>query len=618
MRTRTTERGAGALRGASWAVLAALLATLFAGAFILHRSGGSDPDGANLVSGEATVLMQAESLAYDGDLAYTRDDYERFTARRRGEPQDLELTSGSNGRRIAYDRPFPQALVLAPFVRLWPERGATVANALLFAAAAIFAALTLEAVLGGMAALWVAFFLFASVSFANVFLATGDVFRFALVVFAWGLIARAERPEKLADAAPSGKKNRRPGAGSSWRWLVVGALLAVPAASEPLYGLLAVAAFFAVPTAARGAKRMSLVLGFLLTLLAVIGVQWWWSGGLHFVATTRFRFTPETGFPLVDFTAVEWPASLRRFQALYWDEAPRFAWGLDPRLWLWNTVDLFLGQNIGLLPYFAPLLAMLGGLVFSGYRRILVVTTGVFLVALVVLHPFNLYGGEGAIGNRLFLPLYGAAFFLVARRPSWPFTAAAGLLAVLFMGDLWRAPAVHPIDPSSGYRHPTAVAELLLPRESAQRRLPVHQVADLARQGIRVELLDDGAWWESRRERFRLAKRRARLVIASPEPLASLRLDFGKDAPGTIAIGGQRQTQTLLLSDGGIAFLLEPGWILRRHAMWWSPERYFVYPLEIELPRPEESSTDDDSTDDDNADREIAPLSFELSVTVKG
>ena len=76
--------------------------------------------------------MQAESLANDLDLAYTRQDFHRAVLARHGEPPDLELASGSGGRRITYDRPFAYALWMAPFLRVWPEKGFAVANFLLF------------------------------------------------------------------------------------------------------------------------------------------------------------------------------------------------------------------------------------------------------------------------------------------------------------------------------------------------------------------------------------------------------------------------------------------------------------------------------------------------------
>ena len=108
---------AGAARPAGWALLAGLLAATLLAAFSYDRTGWSR------LPGEATYLMQARSLGEDFDLAYTRADFDRMLIDDLSNPTDLTLVSGNDGRRITFDRPFPYALYLAPFVRLMPARG---------------------------------------------------------------------------------------------------------------------------------------------------------------------------------------------------------------------------------------------------------------------------------------------------------------------------------------------------------------------------------------------------------------------------------------------------------------------------------------------------------------
>ncbi len=559
-----------------------LLAVVLLGSFFFDRTDWPEVGQPDLVAGESTYLMQAESLAHDFDLAYTRADFDRFLIGRGGEPPDLELASGSRGRRIAYDRPFPYALWLAPFVRLAPEKGFAVANAVLLAVTAVCAALALQAVMGVAAPFWVAVLLFASVAWSYVWLASGDLFLMTVVVAAFALVAR-DRPvdrQRLSSAA------RSPRRFSGRRWLAAGALLAIPLATEPLYGVLVLAVAAAV--LGRGTALRPFLLGLAACLLVQVSLQWWWSGGLHFFATTSFRFTPETGFPLVDFTAAEWRDSVRRFSALYWEEAPRFSWGVDPLLWLWNVVYLALGRHIGLLPYFLPLVLVVMGASLDGYRRWLAAAIGLWVAAVIVLHPFNLFGGEGAVANRLFLPLYGASWFLFDKRPErWPprfgWPAAVVAVTALFVWRLWTAPWSPPFDPAGGYRYITPVAERVLPFETSQRRIPGLRLAD--HLGLRLELLNEGVWVESRRERLMLdGERRAEMVIASPTKVRSLRLDFGKDAPSSIKVRGARLEERTLAPDGSVSFRLRPGLVARRHKMWWIPERQWLHVVAFELP----------------------------------
>ncbi len=539
---------------------------------------------------ESTYLMQARSLGEDFDLVYTRADFDRMLLDDLGNPEDLALVTGSGGRRITFDRPFPYALYLAPFVRLWPRQGCAGATALLLALVSIFAARTLERRIGPWGATWVAVLVFASVLFAYVFLATGDLFLFALTLFAFCLVARAASRRRRANGSLP-----EPGAGDAdafqqQRWLAVGALLAIPAATEPLYALLAVAALFAPPAADRRAARTALVFGFFAALLIQALVGWWSGGGLFGLGASSFRFTPETGFPLVDFTAGEWPQTVRRLAAFHWDGAPRFSWGLDPRLWWWDGVYLLAGRSIGLMPYFAPLLLLPVVGSFKGYRRPLALAAALWALGIVVVQPFNLYGGEGALANRFFLPVYGALWMMIApasRRRGTNVRMAfavlmASALAAPFLWRLWTAPRDYPIDRGRGYRHVTTLARRMLPYETSQRRMPGGDAAE--HNGLMVKFLSERGWAETRRGRLMIdAGGPLELLVGSTQPLDFLRFDFGRDAPGEIGIAGGKLEERLLMAGGGISFRVEPSW-RRRHPMWWTPQAQWLYCVTLELP----------------------------------
>lgn len=547
----------------SWTVLASLLAVILVGACFYDRTGWP-----GRLAGESTYLMQALSLGEDFDLEYTRADFDRLLLADLGNPTDLALVSGTGGRRITFDRPFPYALYLAPFLKLWPRQGFAIANALLLTFVSVFAARTLERRLGAWSPLWVALLVFGSVLFAYVFLATGDLFLFAVTLVAFCLVARGAA---TSDEAGS----------SSRRWLAVGALLAVPAATEPLYVVLCLAAFFAPSEKERGTSRAALAIGFLVSLVVIAVVGWWAGGGL--IGASGFRFTPETGFPLVDFTAAEWRQAVRRLDALYWDGAPRFSWGVDPLLWTWDGIYLLAGRSIGLLPYFAPVLLLATGS-FSGYRRPIAFSAAAWAAGIVILHPFNIYGGEGALANRLFLPIYGALWMLAAPpRKRTLFAAAVVALASPLLWPLWTSPWSYPILDERGYRHAGPVARRILPYETSQRWLPGGPVEE--HNGLMVKFLSDRAWAESQRGRLVIdGKGPVEFLVVSGEDLDALRFDFGKDAPAEIVFEGGKVAERILQPNGGISFRVLPrGWP-RRHPMWWTPERQWLYLLTLELP----------------------------------
>lgn len=568
------------IRTYSWILLAGLLIILFLGTLVHERINWPQPA---LLNGESTYLMQAESLAFDFDLAFTSQDFHRFLLSRHGEPPDLELASGSAGRRITYDRPFPYALWLAPFLRFSPQKGFLFANLLLLTLIGVFAATALNNVLGPAAPAWVTLLLFASVAWSYVWLASGDLFLMAVVVIAIALLTR------LHDDADRLTVPRSQRGASPRLCLIAGALLTIPFATRPLYGFLLLAGLLLVPKSNTVPLRGAFLLGSTFALLAQVAIQWWWSGGLHFLGVQRFRFTPETGFPMIDFTAADWTSSIKRFQALHWDGAPRFSWGADPLLWLWDLLYFTLGRHVGLLPYFLPLVLILLHTSFRRQRQPLMLATVAWIVALIVLHPFNFYGGDGAIANRLFLPFYGALWFLLERPPRWFLAPVTAGLAALFVANLWTSPWRHPPSKDGGYTYVTTVAEKILPFETSQRPIPANQLVH--HLGLRLNLLNEGVWAETRRELLKLDQdRRAQLVVASPVPLPSLTVEFGADAPGDLQVHGADLGEKILLADGGISFELELGRLAtRHHAVWWTAERQWLYVLKFELPRDEDS-----------------------------
>lgn len=553
------------IRRSGWTTLAVLLAALLLGACFYDRS-----DWPRLLHGEATFLVQADSLAHDFDLAYTRADFDRLLLRWQSNPPDLELAS-ADGSRITFDRPFPYALWLAPFQRLWPRHGFAIANVLLLILVAWIALRLLERSLGPSAGWWVTVWIFASLTFGYAFLATGDLFLFAVVVLALALVD----PQAGWVAA-------------TWRWPVAGALLAIPLISDPLYGVLPLAVLFTVPGARRGAVHSAFVLGLLGGLTVLVGTAWSNGGGIPWLSQISFRFTPETGFPLVDFTAGEWTASVKRLRALYWQGAPRLSWGLD--LWLagWNAIYVLVGRHFGILPYFAPVLLLFFG-ASPSRRRAVWLAVAFWVLGLLIFHPFDLAGGEGTLGNGLFLPLYGALLLLPARkeRPSWHLAAAAVAVSLLAMPFLWRAwthPWTYPIAADRGYHPVTAIARSLLPYETSQRWIPAGQAVQ--HNDLWIRFLNDGGWPETRRDRLLIdGPARVELLIASPLPIDVLRLDFGADAPSRLDLDGGKLGERVLLADGGIAFRVLPrGWS-RRHPLWWTPHRQWLYLLALELPQ---------------------------------
>lgn len=495
---------------ASWAVLIALLLALLVATLVSDRAARPPEAG-----DEPTYALEAASLAWDFDLRYSDEDFTRYREQWGARPPGIDLESRDGGRTQVYGRPFFHALVAAPFIRAMPQRGLRVANALLLAAAALLAAWAPKR------PLWVAVFVFASVTFSYVFLATADIFLLAVTAAGFALVYAGKKEEAL----PSIYQGDRVW---SWRdlgrWLAIGMLLAIPGAYRPLYLFLLLPA---VVTRKSRAAWTGLTLG-------AIGI----------LAVAVLVHAKAGGDPLL---------------------SSNLAFEADPGLFLWNAVYFLVGRNVGILPYFLPVLLAL--LAARSDRWALGVGAALAAIGFLVAHPYDFAGFVGGEGNRLFLPLYAALWFLAEKpvRSAW----AVGIA-------LLAAPFLLPLPPSIGER-----VESWLPYEATQRELPGVWVS----QGdLRIKPTSPSIWQAPRGSDFRIAGGQAgEIVVASPGPLESLELSFDRNAPARLQARGQDLRPTRLGADGSVTFQVPLG-SGRVHPMWWTGGSHHLYTLGFRLP----------------------------------
>jgi hypothetical protein len=583
---RAFEGGAAAAAG--WVLLAALLlATLVAAATFDRRRWPG------LVGDEATYLMQAQSLAWDLDLAYTRLDYDRFVAQWNRPPEGLILQSTDGGRTLTYGKPALYPAYLAPFVRLAPRRGPLVANALLLAAAGLAAARGLRPALGAGAPWFAAAFLFGSASFAYVFWIHADL---ALMAAAALGLALAFGGRAGAGAETGAGAEAAAGCRAALRGAAAGALLAAPALARPFYATLLAAAAIATAAApaAHGRRRRSLLAlaagaavvaaGAVAVNLAVRGV-WTPYGG------ERLGFYSSTGFPAVDLPAGGWRDEIaRRGGTGSWVAPAKLRYPVAPRLWAWDLFYFVAGRDVGVLPYFLPLALGFAAWRPRSRRWPLVVAAAATVACFIVVRPFNFYGGGGALANRYFLPLYPAFWFLAARRlrPAWAagLAVAAAALAAPFLWPLWTAPRAFPLHVEGELRYVSAAARRWLPYETTLDHLKPTGGDDLAVGGLWIKPLanplragDDG-WLAAARPAP------VEILVGSPRPLAALRLDQPPGAPAGLAVAGADLESPTPLPGGLTTQVLRHPDLAARHRMWWTADDVHLYRLRLTFPGP--------------------------------
>lgn len=549
------------------AVLGLLLAATLAGSLTLDRRAWPE-----IVGDEATYLMQAQSLAWDFDLRYSRQDYDRFVAQWGKKPEGLILQSPDGGATLVYGKPSAYPLFIAPFLRLSPTRGAAIANALLLALTAAVAARALERRIGPAAPLWVAVWIFGSVAFVYVFWAHSDLFQMCLVAIALSLAYG--HPED---------DTRRPFA---LRWLAVGALLGMVFMARPFYGTLLLPAALAVHAGRRRAGLAALTGGaaglVLVAALVNVAARGTWTS----YAGDRQSFYSYTGYPEVELPAESWTQRTAEQGTASWVEGASAQVDVASRQTAWNVLYFLIGRHVGVVPYFLPLLLGFFAWRRGGGRWALVLAVAVTAACFLVIRPFNFWGGGGAIANRYFLPVYPALWFVAARpaRAVWALVVAA--LAAPFLWPLWTSPRGFPIDAEGGYRHVSALARRGLPYETTLSHLKPAGQEDVVHNGLWVKLLTPALRAEAGGARLRLASGRpGDLLLGSREPLRTLRLRLPPHGPRQLAIQGAEVTEALQRRDGGVTLRLRIPHPRVRHRMWWSEEDVWLYELRL-APRP--------------------------------
>ncbi len=544
---------------ASWLVLVGLLLLLVAAAATFDPRSWPSP-----VGDEATYLMAAQSLAWDGDYRYSAADFERFRTLDGRTPDGLILHSDDGGKTLVYGKSFLYPAAIAPFVRLLGRSGPAVANALLLAAASLLAAWSLRAVLGATAPLFIAVSVFGSVTFAHVFWAHSDLALMSLCAAGLALT--------LGDLRRPGEPRRDAAVGSSpalWAWAVAGVLFALVVVARPVYAPLLLAPLVRAVSIGSWRRLAALALGLAAVSLGALAVERGVRGTWSSYAGERVGFYSYTGFPSVD-PGVDWSQRVATQGGNAWVGSGfgLLAQGFEARQATWNVVYTLLGRHVGLLPYFLPLILGLIAARADPVRVALLLAVVAVAAVFLLVRPFNFFGGGGSLANRYMLPVFPAFWFLAARPIRLPVLALVVVFSGLFVAPLWGAPRGYLLDQDGGYRYVSAIAERWLPYETTQSHLKPSGGEDF-HAGVEPSL-----WIKP-------------LAVGVREaPGVGLRVDSGASRRPAILVGADHRLARLRFERVGSGPAIETiGVELHRprasHRMWWTDDREFLYTVDL-------------------------------------
>ncbi len=517
---------------------------------------------------EVTYRLQAESLAWDGDLAYEERDRLRFAEKPWTDGEAKVLVSlDRDGLR--YQRPMPYALALAPFVRIAPVRGPAILNLLLLTGLALALCARLGRDSPRSAPYWTVALLFGTPVFAYARAAWAELFVAALLAGAYWLTRDQAPPDELPQMA----RPKASPVGAAGRWIAVGVLSALAVLHEPLLVAFFLAFLILAYRSRVGAAWAPAVGGFALVLLVV-----WFTGGV-FLSGGITPWTPDAVLAVGAGDSIDEVA--RRLGRLESVEGPGFV--LAPRLWLWNGVYTLGGRYVGVATAFLPLVLFAA----TGRWRRGVLWAAAAAVALLalILDPFNFFGGPEALGNRRLLPALIVCLFAVRASLSvWP-ALLAGSLGIVMISPLWLDLGAHP----RSLRTAAVLAPVAarLPFETSQSYVPVSGEAVSRLLLVRPvqDGIDLGSGLGSGQAQFVLrGGRRGELMVAAASPLAYLDLEFGAGAGTELTLEGGIVKDLLFRPEGGVTFRLDVEDALIRHRIWGRDGLHEVYMLKFSMP----------------------------------
>lgn len=509
---------------------------------------------------EATYVAMAQSVAYDGDLTFERRDLDRFWQTYQSGPEGIFLKraegQATDDEGLFFAKAFIYPLLAAPFARMAGLNGLLFFNILLLALVFVCAYLFAAARLPRPVAVLVAFgFLFASIAPLYAVYLTSDTFNFALAFYAYFCWLYKD----VADAHRLPAWLRGPGSD-----VVAAALLGLAAFSKlinaPLIAPLVALAIWRrqfARGAVVGAVWAAATLACFATNAAITG-EFNYQGGAH-RRTIYGQFPFETDAPRFDRLGV----SINTSAGLIVEELRSSLVGQFGH----NIVYFVVGRHFGLVPYYFPGVLILAWALWRrrdlvAWQVLIAGAVGVTALGLLVLAPNTWSGGGGPPGNRYFLGIYPALFFMLPAARS-----IAPALVLWVGGALFVAPAL--IDPFVIAKRPWLLAE-----QGPLRALPVEltMVNDLPvrlNQGrSRIEypsdpplllyFLDQNATRPEEPGIWVTGRARADLIVRVAPPLAGLEVALQAPIGNRVAVTVDGATQTADVTPDAVTRLTFP------------------------------------------------------------
>jgi hypothetical protein len=388
-----------------------------------------------LFADQAVYYAMTQSIAYDGDLEYTKKDLIRYYHDFNAGPQGIFLKKAKNNK-IFYAKSWAYSLFAAPFVRVFGYNGFFVFHSLLLLLILLLGLAYLNlANPPPRSLLYLLSFIFASVAGVYFLWISPDFFNLCLVftiIFLW--VYKFKRQEKSGTGMFPEK--RLSFLDSAWSDYVAAFLVGVATFSKPpniiLLGPLVVYALFQK----KFLRALLIILLFCLSLSLFFGTNYLLTSDWNYQGGERKAFY--SNFPLekdtITFDSVGWPMTSENY-------FERFL--LPSKFIIFNIFYYFFGRFTGIIWYFFP--SFLAFILFFFSRRRLYdwltfATICGGILTYIILMPDNYGGGGGSLANRYFLNIYPLFLFLPREEKSRRQIFLIWAMAAIFISQILVSP----------------------------------------------------------------------------------------------------------------------------------------------------------------------------------
>ncbi|MEN8222005.1 MAG: hypothetical protein ABFR36_01995 [Acidobacteriota bacterium] len=400
-------------------------------------------------SDESSYFSITQSLAYDFDLQYTRDDIIRIKELFRTGPAAVFLKKSSDGR-ITFAKFFPYPLFAAPFFRLFGVNGFILFHGLMLLLATLMGFLLLRRYHPEKESfLFTLIFIFATALPVYIWWMTADLFNFFMMFTGLFFFFFPFKNGKWSYLSP--------------------VFFAVSVFSKPTMVFPAAILFLLLLFRKEWKKFIIFSLIAVIVSAAFLGFYYSETGEFNPMSGERRSFHSKFPFEKPEYTFEKgFKMSLDNYNKRFF---------LTGEVALLNLFYYFFGRFTGMFIYFFPGVFILFFFFFQKKEKedwfiLAALTTGI-LVFILFLDPVNYFGGSGSIGNRYFMTLFPLFFFLGFRNRQFRFLIVPVIIALTFLSGVYMDMNYH--SSYSRYAGLSFPIKLFPPEKTQFDKLPTNE-----------------------------------------------------------------------------------------------------------------------------------------------